>query len=71
MTQGEIHLRGLALREQNKDFFDSLPKAKGYTLVEEVSSYVKMGIFMLELPLVVGCLIIELVKMGLNRSRNS
>lgn len=53
MSKGEVHLLGLAVRKQNQELFDSLPKAKGYTRLEVISGYIKMGIFMLEVPLVV------------------
>jgi len=71
MGQGDIHLRGIALREQKKELFDSIPKAKGYTRAETIGSYIKMGIFVLELPLIIGCLVIELVKIKLQAKRQS
>ncbi len=71
MTKGDIHLRGLALREQNREFFETLPKAKGYTKREVIGGYVKAGIFVLELPLVAYCILKGVLKQRRRRAQRA
>jgi hypothetical protein len=53
MTKGDLHLRGLALREQNREFYETLPKAKGYSVGTKIVAYIRMVGLVCEVPFII------------------